>query len=49
MREGEELLHPKGVIDDRTLDVYKDYSKGVGSFEGTSGAGPSIVGFSTLA
>ena len=38
--EGEELLHPKWVIIDKTLDVYKSYAGG----EGTSGAGSSSAG-----
>lgn len=38
--EGEELLHPKWAINDKTLDVYKVHSTG----EGTSGAGCSSAG-----
>ena len=42
------LFHPKWAIDNRTVDVYKDYSEGVGSFARPSGVEPSIVGPSTL-
>ena len=38
--EGEELLHPKGAIDNKTFDVYKNY---VGSSAGDSEVGPSTL------
>ena len=38
--KGEELLHPKWAINDKSLDVYKVYSGG----EGTNGAGFSLAG-----
>ena len=43
--EDEKLLHPKWVINDKSLDVYKVYFGG----ERTSGAGFSSVGLISLA
>ena len=42
--EGEKLLHPKWAINDKTIDVYKVYSR----TEGTSGAGSSSTSIATL-
>ena len=39
--EGEELLHSKGVIDNKIVYVYKNYAEGAGNSTRASDAGPS--------
>ena len=40
--EGEELLHFKGAIDIKIVDVYKNYTKGTSRSVGVSDVEPSI-------